>query len=140
MDTYTYFQDNYTLFILIMFVMVCITLSCISSIFPSHADTSFGKYTDINGVLKSIPKLPVKISCISLEAMYSPSCSENVPITCQGMFLVNGHVIQADGTSSEITNVVTDAISFLEIDKVVYNIELDHAKPDQVKTKVDGLN
>lgn len=115
-------------------------LSCMSIIVPSHADTSFGKYTDINGIVRAIIKLPIDISCVSLEAVYNPGCSENVPITCHGMFLVNGHVVQPDGTKNEISNVVTDAISFSEVDKVIYQIKLEYATPEQVKIKVDGLN
>lgn len=141
MDAYiNYFQDNSTLLIIIMFIIVSIILSCMSTITPSQIDTNFGKYTDINGVVKIISKLPIELSCVSLEAEYSPPCTENVPVTCHGMFLVNGNVIHPDGTKTDITNVVTDAISFAEVDKVIYQIKLDHATPEQVKEKVDGLN
>jgi hypothetical protein len=110
-----------------------------STVIPSHADTSFGKYTDTNGVVKAIAKLPMEIECVSLEAVYTPACTENVPITCHGMFLVNGHVVHPDGIN-EITNVVTEAISFSEVDKVIYKIKLENATQEQVKAKVDGLN
>lgn len=89
------------------------------------------------GVVKAIAKLPMEIECVSLEAVYTPACTENVPITCHGMFLVNGHVVHPDGTN-EITNVVTEAISFSEVDKVIYKIKLENATPEQVKAKVDG--